>query len=102
MGTVTLYSEDTESSCEYYRKKGVFSFGQFAIQPQFQGRGFGSSMMEMLEESAKKRGALELALDTSEYADNLIQMYSKRGYRQVAFTKWDVTNYRSVILSKTL
>lgn len=102
IGTVTLYSEKETSSCEYYRKAGIFSFGQFAIQPGHQGRGFGSSMMDMLELRAKQLGARELALDTSEHADNLIRMYEKRGYARVSYTKWDVTNYRSVIMSKKL
>lgn len=102
IGTVTLYREKVSSSCEYYRKQGVFSFGQFAIKPQFQGKGFGSALMDMLELRATELGASELALDTSEHAENLIQMYMKRGYVQVAFTQWDVTNYRSVIMSKHL
>jgi peroxiredoxin/GNAT superfamily N-acetyltransferase len=102
IGTVTLYREKLSSSCEYYRRAGVFSFGQFAIKPEFQGRGFGSMMMTMLEDRARELGAVELALDTSEHADDLIRLYEKRGYRQVAFAQWDVTNYRSVIMSKVL
>ncbi len=102
IGTVTLYREKSSSLCEYYRRAGVFSFGQFAIKPSFQGRGIGSKMMAMIERRAKELGAIELALDTSEYADNLIQMYEKRGYRQVSYVQWDVTNYRSVIMTKIL
>jgi GNAT superfamily N-acetyltransferase len=101
IGTVTLYKEDLTSPCEYYRKPGVFSFGQFGIMPSLQGRGLGSFLMDMLESRAKELGALELALDTSERADNLIRMYTKRGYCHVGYTKWDLVNYRSVIMSKT-
>jgi len=102
IGTVTLYREKVASSCEYYRKPGVFSFGQFAIRPDMQGRGFGSKMMELVETRAKELGAAELALDTSEHAEQLIAMYAKRGYQQVSYAQWDVTNYRSVIMSKKL
>lgn len=102
VGTVTLFREDPTSRCEYYRIPGVFSFGQFAIRPRLQGQGFGSLMMNMLEARAKELGARELALDTSEHATDLIRLYEKRGYRHVAYTQWDVTNYRSVIMSKAL
>lgn len=102
IGTVTLYREDPASTCEYYRKAGVFSFGQFAIAPVFQGQGIGSYLMDMLEARARQLGAQELALDTSEHADHLIRIYTNRGYQLVAHTKWDLVNYRSVIMSKAL
>ena len=102
IGTVTLYSEDLQSTCEYYRKPGVYSFGQFAIHPTVQGKGYGSAIMEKLETRAKELGASELALDTSEHAADLISRYEKRGYLAVAHTKWEVTNYHSVVMAKKL
>ena len=101
-GTITLYREKMQSTCDYYRQAGIFSFGQFAIRHDLKGRGLGSKMMDLVEARAKKLGAKELALDTSEHASELIAMYEKRGYKHVAFTKWEVTNYRSVIMSKPL
>lgn len=102
VATVTLKRNTSQSICEWYRKPEVFHFGQFAVDPEFQGQGLGSSMMNMLEARARDLGAVELALDTSEHADNLIGMYAKRGYRLVDHVQWKVTNYRSVILSKDL
>jgi GNAT superfamily N-acetyltransferase len=102
IGTVTLYPEKPESSCDYYRRPGVYSFGQFAIRPSLQKQGLGSRMMDFLESRARALGATELALDTSEHADHLIRTYEKRGYKIVAYTQWDVTNYRSVIMRKVL
>ena len=29
-------------------------------------------------------------------------MYTKRGYRFIEYSQWDIVNYRSVILSKRL
>lgn len=101
-GTVTLYHSKPESTCEYYRREYVFSFGQFAIKPALQKRGFGSKIMDFIEKRARERGAFELALDTSEHANHLISSYEKRGYKIVAFTQWDVTNYKSVIMTKIL
>lgn len=97
-----MYKENSLSDCQYYTKTGVYSFGQFAIDPDFQGYGLGSRIMNALESRAKELGAIELALDTSENALDLIEMYKKRGYKHVDYTKWQVTNYRSVILSKML
>jgi GNAT superfamily N-acetyltransferase len=102
VGTVTLYSEDPNSSCEYYRKPGVYCFGQFAVCPSQQSKGIGAKTMTFIEERARELGAKELALDTSEHAEHLIAMYEKRGYKIVAHTKWQVTNYRSVVMSKFL
>lgn len=62
----------------------------------------GSSMMEKLEIRAKELGASEIALDTSEHAADLISRCEKRGYLIVAHAKWEVTNYRSVVMAKKL
>lgn len=42
----------------------------------------------------------ELALDTAVPATHLIDRYKRLGYRTVAHYQRDVTNYRSVIMSK--
>ena len=59
-------------------------------------------ILNFAEEYAKSHGALELALDTSEKAKHLIELYSKKGYRTVDKANWDSTNYESVIMSKSL
>lgn len=100
IGTVTLYREKFQSTCEYYRRPGVFSFGQFAIRSASQGCGYGAKLMGIVEERARELGASELALDTSEHAAELIATYQRRGYKIVSHTQWDVTNYRSVIMSR--
>lgn len=100
--TVTLVGPQKTSRCDWYNQEGVFHFGQFAVRLDLQGHGYGSRMMDMLENRARELGAKELALDTSERAEHLIRMYSSRGYRNVGHVSWDVTNYRSVVLSKSL
>jgi signal transduction histidine kinase len=47
-------------------------------------------------------GMIELALDTSEHATRLIETYARRGSLEVERCRWDVTNYRSVVMSKRL
>lgn len=103
VATVTLYPTSSGSgSCRWYQKPGVFSFGQFAVRPDLQRHGLGARMISMLEAEAACRGALELALDTAENAYHLIRWYERFGFRFIEHMSWGNTNYRSVILSKTL
>lgn len=101
-GTITMYAPENDSACNYYKRNDVWKFGQFAVLPELQKMGFGGRLMDYVEKEAKSIGAKELALDTSENATHLIEYYTKRGYEFREFVQWDVTNYRSVILSKKL
>lgn len=87
---------------EWYRRPGHTSFGRFAVDPLLQGLGYGAQILDHVEKRALELGFKELALDTSEKAEHLIALYSKRGYRFVGHHQWAITNYRSVLLSKTL
>lgn len=102
VGTVTLRPPNPESDCQWYRRDGVYSFGQFAVNPDFQRAGIGSRLLKHVEKEARVKGAVELALDTAEGASHLRDWYSKLGYRFVEYGDWEVTNYRSVVLSKRL
>jgi GNAT superfamily N-acetyltransferase len=102
IGTVTLYRPSPTSLCEWYRQPAVYSFGQFAVHPEFQRRGIGTKIYEHVETCARSLGAGELALDTAEGALHLRRWYTRLGFRFIQFITWDVTNYRSVILSKSL
>ncbi|KXK57320.1 MAG: hypothetical protein UZ07_CHB004000728 [Chlorobi bacterium OLB7] len=59
-------------------------------------------MIELAEAEARALGATELALDTAQPAEHLCQWYQRLGFRFIEYAQWDVTNYRSVILSKRL
>lgn len=103
ISTITLYCDDIDSNKSgWYKRKGVAHFGQFGVLPEYQNKGIGNSMMDIVEGKAKELGAVEIALDTAEGASHLIAYYKKRGYRFIEYVNWEVTNYRSVILSKTL
>lgn len=102
VGTLTLYAPYSTSSALWYREPTVFHFGQFAVQPTLQRNGIGLRMMQLAEEQARAFGATELALDTAEPAEHLCQWYQRLGFRFIQYVQWDVTNYRSVILSKRL
>ncbi len=103
VATVTLYPEPTPASdCSWYRKTGVSTFGQFAVRPDLQRLGLGGQLIALLEREAIAYGASELALDTAEGALHLILWYEKLGFRFIEFMDWSTTNYRSVVMSKTL
>ena len=102
VGTLTLYPQAAMTECAWYKRDDVWYFGQFAVDPDRQGRGIGAALLDFAEATAREGGARELALDTSERADRLLALYARRGYRPVETVQWPVTNYRSVILSKTL
>lgn len=102
IGTVVLNFSNNSSHHPWYDRPDVTSFHQFAVNPAFQGQGIGSMMMDTIENRAKELRVKELACDTAEHAFHLIHMYEKRGYRKVDEADWDGTNYRSVILSKSL
>ncbi len=98
----TLLLEYPARGAPYYESEGVAKFQQFGLEPGWQGRGIGRGLLERAEILARERGARELALDTAEGATHLIEMYERWGYRLVGEADWEVTNYRSVIMSKEL
>jgi len=102
IATISLYPHNKLSECEMYRNEDSGYFGQFAVEPELQKSRIGSKMIEFIEEFAKEKGIKELALDTSEKAFHLIKYYKKRGYSFVHYHKWDIVNYRSVVMSKKL
>jgi GNAT superfamily N-acetyltransferase len=102
VGTIALFPPGAASLCSWYARPGVMRFGQFGVLPECQGAGVGALLLEAAEARAAEIGATELACDTAEGASRLIEMYGRRGYRPVGDADWEVTNYRSVILSKRL
>jgi len=102
IGTVTFYSAEKTMGCSWYDRPEVCSFGQFAVEPSLQRAGIGSRLMDAVERRAVETGAGEIALDTAEGATHLIELYKRRGYREVGIADWDETNYQSMILSKAI
>jgi predicted N-acetyltransferase YhbS len=72
------------------------------VSPNEQGRGIGSRLIAEVERRSKQAGATELALDTAEPAQHLVDYYGRRGYRFVEHAQWTGKTYRSVIMSKRL
>jgi GNAT superfamily N-acetyltransferase len=102
IATVTLVHPSDARGCTWYDTPKVAYFGQLAVEPEFQKHGIAAQLLDRVESEAKSMGAAELGLDTSEKAFHLIAYYRKRGYRFIEHVQWPDTNYRSVIMSKTL
>jgi ribosomal protein S18 acetylase RimI-like enzyme len=101
-GTIIIKTAAQTKGSPWYDRPDVASIGQFAVDPAIQGRGLGRRLMALAEQSASASGARELALDTAEPATHLIAWYERLGYRHIEHADWGHTNYRSVIMSKTL
>lgn len=102
VGTLTLYPQGGASLCVHYNLPGVAHFGQFAVEPQLRRAGLGSHLLQMAERLAVGLGASSIALDTAAAAAHLIRFYRRRGYNLVDAVQWEVTNCRSVVMSKQL
>jgi GNAT superfamily N-acetyltransferase len=77
-------------------------FNQLAVSPEYQNRGIAAKLLAITECLAKLDHASELALDTAEEAENLILYYNRKGFRFIEYIQWPRTNYRSVVLSKSI
>jgi GNAT superfamily N-acetyltransferase len=102
VGVITLCEPDARHRSPFCARPDVADFGQFAVRPAYQGRGIASRLMDIVEARAREKGIAELALNTSEHAEDLIAMYTRKGFRFIEHVQWDEVNYRSVVLAKTL
>ncbi len=102
IGTISLYTNDPDHRVPYYRTPGLCYFGQFGVLPEASGIGLGRRLYSICETEARKRGFEQIALDTSEKADDLIGLYLRWGFSQVDTFQWGDTNYLSLIMAKKL
>lgn len=101
-GTILFRDASRTNGSPWYDRPDVASFGQFAVEPGLQSNGLGRRLIAHVEHRATASGAREVALDTAEPALHLLEWYIRLGYRFIEHAQWQHTNYRSVVLSKTL
>ncbi len=102
VGTILFRGPGRLGGTPWFERPDVATFSQFAVEPEYQGRGIGSELMTLIERRAVESGARELALSTPEPAAWLVDMYERHGYRLVERVNWNETNYTSVVMSKAL
>jgi len=102
VGTITSYAPDPAATVQAYRESTTYHFGQFGVDPEFKGRGVGRALYAAMVDDAIRRGAKFMALDTAAPATDLIALYERWGYSVVERTRWDSTNYESVIMQRRI
>lgn len=102
VGAITLKPPERAGGHPFYDRADVAIFSQLAVDPAYQHHGVGSQLMARVEERAKEMGAAEIACDTAQSAQELIDWYKRHGYRIIGTANWEMTNYRSYLLSKRL
>ncbi|HDR9500883.1 GNAT family N-acetyltransferase [Burkholderia cepacia] len=100
IGTATLYATDPSSACPLYRREGVASVRQVAVDPDCQSRGIGALLLSFAERWAALRGYTLLALDTPHPASHLLAFYGSQGFDVVDVMRFDGKRYDSAILCK--
>ena len=102
VGTLTLYRHERASESEVYRSRRVASLHQFAVEPEFQGRGIGRRLLEYAESWSARHGYRELALDTPAPAEHLIAFYQHHGFYRAETLAFTGRPYRSAVLVKAV
>ncbi|CAG2326970.1 MULTISPECIES: GNAT family N-acetyltransferase [Burkholderia] len=100
VGTATLYATDPSSACSLYRREGVASVRQVAVDPTCQSRGIGALLLSFAEQWAALRGYALLALDTPHPASHLLAFYGAQGFEVVDVMRFAGKRYDSAILCK--
>jgi GNAT superfamily N-acetyltransferase len=78
------------------------TYYQLAVRPTHQHRGLGGRLVALAEQRIRELGISALAIDTSSQAAALIAWYLRLGYGEAGRWQWEVTNYESIVLAKTL
>lgn len=102
VGTIVVQPAKADSPCEYFRRQGIASIHQFAVEPAIQSTGIGRELITACETWTVKRGLEEIALDTAEQATHLIAFYERLGFEACGFVQWQGKVYRSVVMRKKL
>ncbi|MBX9736487.1 MAG: GNAT family N-acetyltransferase, partial [Phycisphaerales bacterium] len=90
------------SGPRWFHRPDVCNFSQFAVEPTLQGKGLGVLLLDVVERRARELNLREIALSTAERDTDLVNFYRRRGYRDIETFDWGVTNYTSLIMSKSL
>lgn len=102
VGVILLNEKEPAAFPEWFLRPEVAHFSQFAVDPEHQGHGIGLALLARVESRSLELGFSELSLSMAEPDEALRRFYEHRGYRFVQHWQWPYTNYRSLILSKSL
>lgn len=100
VGAITWLPPESTNGSPWYARADVASFGQLAVEPTCQKRGWSRRLVAHAEELTWRRGHRHLALDTSDQATHLISLYQHYGFSIIEPVTWTSVNYNSVVMSK--
>lgn len=100
VATLTLESRDPDSPCEHYRHRHVASLHQFGVDPSWQNRGIGKTLLDFASRWAAAHGFTRIALDTPFPASHLLAFYRAQGFGIVDVVRFAGRAYDSAVLSK--
>jgi len=101
VGTVTFHKDQRDRPACACRKDIAF-FSQFGVEPELQGAGIGTMLLQCIEARAAALGFKALALDTAIPATHLVRYYEGKGYGKIGEDQFPGKTYRSVVLAKPL
>lgn len=96
VGTITLRDRVDQAGTRHIYINGL------AVCPDRQGQGLGRALLHFAEGVARERGVATLRLDTAKPATDLIELYTRAGYRIFGERHWQGKTYDSVIMEKVL
>ncbi|QYK47096.1 MAG: GNAT family N-acetyltransferase [Phycisphaeraceae bacterium] len=102
VGTILFQERESAAFPEWFLRPEVAHFSLFGVDPLHQGRGIGGMLLRAVEQRAVELAKTEIALSYAEPDTKLAGFYAHRAYRFIQHWQWPYTNYRSVILSKSL
>lgn len=102
VGTILILPPGKLTVHPAYAQPGVAAIGQFAIEPAYQGHGYGAELLNFAERRAAALGARQVMLDTAVDAVRLVQWYQKKGYQIIDQVRWKGKTYQSVLLASKL
>lgn len=102
VGALVIYEPMPTSDARTYRSHGTASIHQFAVHPQWQGRGVGRALLAAAEQWALCRDYRAMALDTPSAALHLQAYYRRLGYRPAEALRFTGRPYESTVLCKDL
>ena len=102
VGTVLVHGPFRTAPSAYLQRPDIACVQQFAVHPEWQRLGVGSTLLAQCELCAGEAGYRQLALDTAAALPELVGYYCRRGYVAVDTMQWPGKGYASLVLAKPL
>jgi GNAT superfamily N-acetyltransferase len=102
VGTLLVHGPLREAPSSYLRRGDAACVQQFAVRPDWQRLGVGSTLLALAERCAGEAGYRQVVLDTAVVATELVGWYGRRGYVAVDAMQWPSKSYVSLVLAKNI